>query len=277
MRSDALVDALVALVMVASVATAFGLAWRWHQRHPHALATHAKSLVQRFGWSWSPPAYLTTHLVLGLLVSIAGLWLFASLAEGVVEHEPVTRLDVAVDDALHAHTTAIGVRLARVLSDIGSPTAMTVLMVVVAIVLWTRRERALFATWIAAFGGGAILDQLLKVLFHRPRPTFAAPIIIAHGFSFPSGHAMGSLVGFGVLAYLALRLAHSHGQRLTIITIAIAFIVAIGLSRLYLGVHYLSDVVAGYAAGIVWLGACLSGAEIVAPRRSAVNTRGVAA
>jgi membrane-associated phospholipid phosphatase len=277
MQRDAWIDGLTALAMVAAIAAALFFAWRWNRRHPHALEATVKRLTQRFGWSWSRPAYLTTHLVVGLLVSIAALWFFSSVAEGVVEHEPITRFDVALDNVLHSHTTTIGIRLAQTLSDIGSPIAMTVLMLGIAIVLWVRKQRLLFGTWLAAFVGGAILDQLLKAIFRRPRPTFAKPIIEAHGFSFPSGHAMGSLIGFGVLAYLGLRATRSTRDRVAIVAVAIVLIVGIGASRLYLGAHYLSDVLAGYAAGIVWLGACLSGAEIVAPPPRTADSADVAA
>lgn len=143
---------------------------------------------------------------------------------------------------------------------------MTVLMIVVAVVLWLRHERLLFTTWLAAFVGGSVLDQALKFIFHRPRPTFQTPIIVAHGFSFPSGHAMGSLIGFGLLAYLVIRVTRRVELRIAIIIAAVALVIAIGISRLYLGVHYFSDVVAGYAAGVVWLTACLSGAELTRGR-----------
>lgn len=203
------------------------------------------------------------HLVIGLLATLLALWLFIGLADAVVDRARITEFDVALDNRLHDNATPTGIRLARLFSYIGSPITMTVLMIVVAVALWRRHEHLLLITWLSGFVGGSIIDQGMKFLFHRERPSFASPIIVAHGFSFPSGHAMGSMIGFGLLAYLVLRVVRGDLLRVVIITATTALVLAIGISRLYLGVHFFSDVVAGYAAGTVWLSSCLSGAEIV--------------
>lgn len=253
------------LALVASVALTVA---RWHRRHPGTLATHARALWGRFSKRWSPHAYLTVHLVAGLAVSVLALWGFVALADAVVEREAITQFDIALANGLHARATPLGIHTARLLSDIGSPIAMTILMIIVAIVLWARRERLLLITWLLAFIGGSVLDQALKLSFRRPRPTLPNPVLIAHGFSFPSGHAMGSLIGFGLFAYLMVRLTRRHAVHVAIVAGTCALVAGIGVSRLYLGVHYFSDVVAGYAAGIVWLMVCASGAELTAVDRS---------
>lgn len=268
MRPHFLVAATVSLVLLALIVVGAVIGARWHRRHPHALAMKAEALWTQLGRRWSTHAYLSMHLIVGLCVSVLALWAFAALADDVAEREWITQFDVALDDSLHAHSTRAGIRVARLLSDVGSPIAMTLLMIVVAIVLWVRRERILLATWLAAFVGGSVLDQALKFFFRRPRPTFDTPIITARGFSFPSGHAMGSLIGFGLVAYLLTRAARSSALRASIVAAAVVLVAAIGVSRLYLGVHFFSDVIAGYAAGIVWLSVCLSGAEIATAQRS---------
>ena len=250
---------LLALVITAAI---FGA--RWHAKHPGLLARRARTLWARLGKDWSVHAYLATHLAIGLVVSVLAVWGFAALADAVVEREAITQFDIAMANRLHASATPFGIRVWRLLSDIGSPIAMTVLMIVVAIALWRRREHVLMTTWLLGFIGGSILDQALKFVFQRPRPSFATPIIVARGFSFPSGHAMGSLIGYGLLAYLSWRATRRRPFRVAIIIAASALIIGIGLSRLYLGAHYFSDVVAGYAAGIVWLSVCISGAELTA-------------
>ena len=269
MQQHPIIAGLVSLALLAVVALGAFLAARWHAQHPHALAPRARALWRHLGQGWSAHVYLTAHLVVGLGVALLALWCFVALADAVSDRAAITQFDVTVDDALHARATPSGIMVARLLSDIGSPIAMTMLMIVVAIILWVRDERLLFTTWLAAFIGGSVLDQALKLLFHRSRPTFQTPIIVAHGFSFPSGHAMGSLIGFGVLAYLMIRLTRRESLRVTIIGAAIVLVIGIGFSRLYLGVHFFSDVVAGYAAGIVWLVACLSGAEVTTAERRA--------
>jgi undecaprenyl-diphosphatase len=119
---------------------------------------------------------------------------------------------------------------------------------------------------VAAFLGGGLLDGVLKQIFRRPRPAWDAPIAVSGGFSFPSGHAMVSLVAYGMLAYLVwLQLEHQRA-RVALVGCTLVLVLLIGLSRMYLGVHYFSDVIAGYAAGAVWLAACITGLEVVRRR-----------
>ena len=108
-----------------------------------------------------------------------------------------------------------------------------------------------------SFGGGLALNVLLKVLFERSRPALPR-VVEAAGYSFPSGHAMVSLCFYGMLAFLLMRRVASFAGRVLIVTAAVVLIGAIGLSRIYLGVHYPTDVAAGYAAGATWLAFCFS-------------------
>jgi membrane-associated phospholipid phosphatase len=111
--------------------------------------------------------------------------------------------------------------------------------------------------------GSALLNWLLKGLFQRPRPHFAHPLVVETSYSFPSGHAMESFVVYGMLAYLAVLWLRSWEARMAAVCGAALVVVLIGFSRMYLGVHYFSDVVAGYAAGGVWLSALMTGAETI--------------
>jgi undecaprenyl-diphosphatase len=212
--------------------------------------------------------YLGLHLTIGLLVSLAGLWLFGGITEDVIHHDPLTLLDLRLADWFRAHSTPVGVRIASVLSLVGSPVTMAVLAVVVALFLVRRRWWITLGGWLAAFAGGGVLDWMLKTIIHRPRPTGAAAFLHGNSFSFPSGHALGSLIGFGMLAYIVLAYWPASRKHIAlVIVVAFALIVAIGLSRLYLGVHYFSDVVGGYAAGLVWLATCVSGIEVALRER----------
>jgi undecaprenyl-diphosphatase len=133
----------------------------------------------------------------------------------------------------------------------------------VGLLLASRRQWTLLAGWLAAFVGGGLLDEILKVVIRRPRPPYATAFLHHYSWSFPSGHAMVSLIAYGMLAYLLVVLwTNRRSTRISIVLGAALLIVAIGLSRLYLGVHYFSDVVGGYAAGVLWLSACISGLEV---------------
>jgi undecaprenyl-diphosphatase len=170
---------------------------------------------------------------------------------------------------LRAHATPLGDRVFYAITVIGMPVPLGALGAAVAGVLAWRRRWLAFWGWAAAFVGGSLLDWMLKTIVHRPRPPYAEAYYRATGFSFPSGHAMMSLVAFGMLAYLLVAFrVRGRGARIAVATVAVGLIVLIGFSRLYLGVHYFSDVVGGYAAGTVWVAACASGVDVARRRRA---------
>lgn len=174
-------------------------------------------------------------------------------------------VDTSVLEWMHRHATPTGMAVCVAISHLGSPEAMAVLALAGAAVLVVLGEWIVLGGWALAFAGAGVLDTWLKDVFHRPRPAYAAALMHHPTWSFPSGHAMGSLVGYGMLAYVVLVLGVGRGnprRQLLVIGSAAILIVAIGASRLYLGVHYLSDVVGGFAAGLIWLAACVAAVEI---------------
>lgn len=150
------------------------------------------------------------------------------------------------------------IRLWMAVSLVGSPVAMTALAFLVVGVLAAQRRRLMAVGGIVAQGGGAIINETLKQLIHRPRPLGAQPYLYGHSWSFPSGHAMGSLIGFGFLGYVIVA-CWSVKRRTHVLAIALAaaLTLAVGLSRLALGVHYVSDVLGGWAIGATWLLGCI--------------------
>lgn len=121
-------------------------------------------------------------------------------------------------------------------------------------------------TWLAALAGGVVLSKLLKPLFARSRPSFADPLLVESSYSFPSTHAILSLIAYGVLAYFIVLALQTWRAKTSVIFGAALLVLLIGLSRMYLGVHYFSDVVAGYAAGSVWLSVLITGMETIRRR-----------
>jgi undecaprenyl-diphosphatase len=228
---------------------------QFHKRHPDAW----EFIIHRF----EPGEYLGLHLTIGLVVSVAALWLFGGVTEDVIHHDPLTQFDVTLLEWFQAHTTKSGMQIFAAISSLGSPLVMAALGLAVALALAVRRSWLVLVGWAGALGGAGVLDALLKDIIRRPRPIYASAFLHSYSFSFPSGHAMGSLVGYGMLAYLlVISWAHRWQVRVAIVSIAALLILAIGVSRLYLGVHYFSDVVGGYAAGVLWLSACITGLEI---------------
>lgn len=260
-----------------------GFGWRWFQAHRASVIDSAQRVwapllaspgFQRFkkrhpaAWDFvaarfAPGGYLGLHLTLGLLISLAGLWLFGGITEDVINHDPLTQFDATLLDWFHAHATTAGSTIFSGISHLGSVVTLAAIALVVGLLLAVRRQWIVLGGWVAALAGAGLLDGVLKLVIRRPRPPYAAAFLTQFSWSFPSGHAMGSLVGYGMLAYVAVVFwVHSRRGQVAVVLGAGLMILAVGLSRLYLGVHYFSDVVAGYAAGLLWLSACISGLEI---------------
>ena len=199
------------------------------------------------------------RLVLGASVLMAAAWLFGAIAEDVVHQDaPLGTIDVNVAAWLHARATPAWTSVMSVVSDFGAPLTDIVIASVVALLLLWKRARSWLLALVLAVPGGALLNVIIKHLIHRHRPIFEDPIQTLTSYSFPSGHAMGSTLLYGILA--AIVIAYVRDRRLCVLAVASAasVVAMICFSRIYLGLHYLSDVVAGFLAGVIWLGACLA-------------------
>jgi undecaprenyl-diphosphatase len=126
---------------------------------------------------------------------------------------------------------------------------------------WKKRCYAALATLLVV-QGGMLLNLLAKQTFHRARPSFENPLVILTTYSFPSGHVVASTVFYGVIAALLISQTHSRSRVAFILLIATAMIVLVAFSRLYLGAHYLSDVMAALLEAIAWLVLCLTAIQI---------------
>jgi len=218
----------------------------------------------------TPRRVFLLRLALGALSLFATAWLFGAITEDVVNHDaPLGTIDLDVATWLHAHATSPATRLMFFVSDLGAPLTVMAMTSVLAILLVWKRQRPQLLLLLLAVPGGALLNVILKHLVHRDRPIFEDPIQTLTSYSFPSGHAMGSTVFFGTLAAIVIWQVRDWRLCALAITIAGLFVALICFSRIYLGVHYLSDVIAGFLAGVVWLGACLF--AVAALRRPHTN------
>jgi len=203
------------------------------------------------------PWYRDRRLVVGIAVAVVAVWIFGVLFEDVWEREALVRWDAAAAAWVHRHTTPGGTHFFHGLTQLGASNFTLMTAAAIAPALW--RQRVLFAGWIAAFAGGVGLEYLFKAIMQRARPPFAAAILHHPTYSFPSGHAMASIVGYTMLAYLIVRLTGWRGRRRrAVFAGAAALILALGFSRVYLGVHYPSDVLGGFAIGGAWVALCLT-------------------
>jgi undecaprenyl-diphosphatase len=238
------------------------MVWRRIQEH------HPR-LWAFLGRRLSPGEYLGLHLTLGLLLSMAAAWIFAIIAQGMVQGRGLTPLDQVIATDLHAFALAspMTTTMVRFITEMGSFRTQSMLALVVALLLVGRRRYRLALIWLIALAGGGLLDAWLKGMFQRERPSFEVSLVYEPTLSFPSGHSMGSIVTYGMLAYLlVLRIPH-RWLRVAVVSFLSVLVLGIGFSRIYLGAHWFSDVLGGFAAGGVWLGCCISGMETLRRRR----------
>src|SRR5207245_1927280 len=155
----------------------------------HACRTAPSCSITRWAARLARGEYLWLHLTIGFAISLAGLWLFGAVTEDVIHHDPLTQFDVTLLEWLHARATPVGYAIFNAISLLGSPVALTILALGVGLVLASRRQWTLLAGWLAAFAGGGLLDAMLKLAIHRPRPPYATAFLRHYTWSFPSGHA----------------------------------------------------------------------------------------
>jgi membrane-associated phospholipid phosphatase len=199
--------------------------------------------------------YCTISLF-ALVVTGAG---FLVLALAIGQQDWLVRFDQALSESLQQHSTVNAVWIFQLISFFGDASTLASMSLLFLIVLALTRYWRLFFLWTVTLPGAGILNQFLKNTLQRQRPQWPIPWIAESGWSFPSGHAMCSLVIYGLLAYSIYFLPTRRTLRLSFGVLAILLVIAIGFSRLYLGVHYFSDVMAGYLAATFWLILCITG------------------
>jgi len=209
-------------------------------------------LLEQIKQAFSPEGTLSLYLLIGFAVLLFSSAIFAAIASDVTGNEPIVRFDLAIESAIHANTNPGLIQGMLVASIAGSQLIVIAAVVFGALLALCRNWRDLLLLVITV-GGEELVNILFKNAFNRPRPIFSDPITLATGFSFPSGHAMGSMVFYGLIAYFLMRRSKPLLERILIVLIAALIVSIIGFSRVYLGLHYLSDVLGGYSAGLAWL------------------------
>lgn len=250
-----------------------------HWLAQHALLAYGVALVLLLGASWAfwrlllrfagprgvarlpPLAGFLVRIACGFVVILAAAAVFAQVADEVLEPEVLDRVDRAFTQGLAQHTPEAALHVFAALTRLGDTATLTAVCIAVALVLVATRRPALAAAWVLTVAGGGSLNALLKRVFERARPAADGWLVGADGFSFPSGHSAGSVVTYGMLAYLAMRLLPGQAH-VPVALLMTALAATIGASRMFLRVHYASDVVAGFALGLSWLALCVVSIEL---------------
>ena len=196
--------------------------------------------------------FLSLSLLLGLAAAIGALIFFSWLTDQVFEGDAL-QFDEATRAAVHTLASPLMTAVMRFLSFVGSTIVLTIGTIIVCVWFATKkwgREAKLFA---ATMIGAALLNITLKLTFQRARPTPFFNLTPPETYSFPSGHSLASACFFGALAaILTARLKRRRARTMVWIVCATMFL-SIGFSRIYLGVHHTTDVIAGFSAALIWI------------------------
>jgi membrane-associated phospholipid phosphatase len=209
----------------------------------------------------SPEGYLGLHLTVGLLVILITGWWFADIAEDMSREAATRLLDNSTTAWFQAHATPLLTRTARVVTFFGSVGFVTGASLFLAGILAFRRSFYRLLGLALTMGGGSLLNILLKHFFHRQRPVLENPLVTLSSYGFPSGHTMGSTLFYGGIAILLTYSVRTWRLRVLTCCIAAVIVVLVGISRIYLGAHYLTDVLGAIAVGLAWLAFCWTGVE----------------
>ena len=243
--------------------------WQAVAERPHMVALRLrfapqlKFLLDRL----SPRSYLGLHLTIGVLSIIGASWLFGGIAHDVVAGDPLTVIDKNVAEWFHKRLTPGLTTTMQLMTGLASPAWVTGVAMVTALVLWWKRYLYRLLALVLVLSGGMVLDFLLKIIFHRNRPSFTDSFLLFNGYSFPSGHTMAATLLYGLLAVFAVIALESWRWRVGAVLGAFVLVLLVGFSRVYLGAHYPSDVLGAAAAGFAWLALSLTAVDTLRRKR----------
>jgi membrane-associated phospholipid phosphatase len=202
-------------------------------------------------------------------VLVAASLAFAIIAASVATTAPILKQDLQVSVWLHTHGSPVFTAFLVAITQLHSPVGMTIMAVLVCILLWRQGHRYWTLSLALAVPGGMVINTIIKLIFNRSRPVWDDPILTLSSASFPSGHTAGATLFYGFLAAYMVWNMKTLGPRLIAVAGCALMVALVGFSRIYLGVHYLSDVLAAMSISTVWLVICLIAVRGLAHRRGA--------
>lgn len=214
----------------------------------------------------------SVQLVLGVLLFVGMTLTLGALAEHVMTGRPLTLVDQQLNAWLARNRTPALTTFFIIVTSLGSTAVGTIVAVILGVYLLMRRQRYWFAASMLTIAGGSLLNRFLKLAFQRARPEFDDPVSAFAGYSFPSGHTMAATVVFGTLALFLFTRKKNFQARAVVISLAVLVILMVAFSRIYLGAHYLTDVLAAMAEGVAWISLCFTFVSWLRRRRVRGNS-----
>ncbi|ETI66393.1 phosphatase PAP2 family protein [Neobacillus vireti] len=195
---------------------------------------------------------LKGHLLIAFIISLACVLGFSLISLLISDHK-INDFDSDIIAAVQGLESPTLTKVMKFFTFVGSTPVVIILCIFLIFFLYkVLHHRLELILFIFAILGSAVLNQILKQFFHRVRPNFHRLIEIS-GYSFPSGHAMNAFTVYVILSFLLWRHIPSRWGRSVLIILSVFMVMAIGISRIYLGVHYPSDIIGGYLASGFWL------------------------
>ena len=266
-RASAIVGGIVLFILI------LVWLWQWVARHEAAIKDRWQhffqqpritALRQRFAPQiatiqarLSPTGYFGLQMTMGALVLLGASWLFGGISEDVLAGDPLTIVDLHVAEWFNAHASPLVTQWMLVATNLHGVVAISTYVVLLASYLLWKRDWYWLACLGATVPGGMLLNLLMKHSFQRARPNLDQALLTLTTYSFPSGHVAGTVLFYGVLGVMLVSKTSVWRWRVSIAFAVIALVLLVALSRMYLGVHYLSDVLAAFAEAVAWLSLCL--------------------
>ena len=213
------------------------------------------------------------HLVAGLVIFTIMTLTLGEISEDIRNGEPLTLIDLQLSAWLHANRSSQLTTALWLITSAHSTWPVALATLAVSVGLWLKRQKYWLAAVCITVYGGMLLNWMLKLVFQRARPSFIDPIVTLTSYSFPSGHTMMATTLYGVLALYLLSKTKSTGGRVLVLLVASIMIALVGFSRIYLGAHYLSDVLGAMSEGLAWMSLCLT--AVYSVRRHRAETKAV--
>ena len=226
----------------------------------------------RPGFFWarlSPDGYLGLHLTVGVVILLMAVLVFGHIAEDVFTADAIVTLDLRVSNWFHAHATPALTAFFLFFTNLHGTVGALALTLLFTLFLVKKRDWDWVLRIALSVPLGMLLNVLLKNIFQRTRPSFEHPLLTLTSYSFPSGHAAAATLLYGVAAAYLVGTCKGWRQVL-MVCLALVMVVLVGLSRIYLGVHYLSDVAAAMASSAGWLAIVLTSVATWRGRQTAL-------
>ncbi len=249
---------------IAVVAIALVVIRRWLLQHEQQVQAYWAGFNR---WPWisalgrwlrrrlSPASYFGLELTLGVVVLVGAAWLFGGITEDVATGDPLTAFDRTAAAWFASHQDPAVTAGMAVISRLATwPLALVGIGFLTF--LLCRRSWRWITIALCTVPGGLAVNTLVKLAVHRVRPSYSGIAAVLHSYSFPSGHTIAATLVYGLLAVYGISRARTWWGKVTIAHLAFFMIALVAFSRVYLGLHYVSDVIAATAEGIAWLSLC---------------------